>query len=118
LVLEAQDVQVEKPAAGTAVAVFRGEHDLTSKDAVEALLGTLVEENELLVADFSHALFIDAAMLRVLRNAGHEAERQGHTFRLQLATAPIVRRVFEVSGILEELDVAATRDQALERGAR
>jgi hypothetical protein len=37
---------------------------------------------------------------------------------VQLGTAHIVRRAFEVSGLLDVLDVAATREQALERRAQ
>lgn len=106
---------MEQPAPGIAVAVFEGEHDLFTKDAVEALLGSLAEDNDLVIADFSRAYFIDASILGVLRNAYDTAKERGRTFRLQLATAQIVHRAFEVSGLLDELDVAPTREQALER---
>lgn len=112
-----EDVQVDKPVPGTAVAEFKGEHDLMTRDATEELLGSLVKENDLVVADFSRAYFVDAAILRLLLNADRVAKRNGRAFCLQLGTTPIVRRVFEASGILEELDVVATREQALERRA-
>ena len=54
-----QDVQVERPRAGAAVVVFTGEHDLSTSEPVEALLGSLIEENELVVVDFSEAEFVD-----------------------------------------------------------
>ena len=88
-----------------------------TRDATEELLGSLVKENELVVADFSRAYFVDASILRLLLDAHHEAGRQKHAFCLQFGTTPIVRRIFEASGLLEELDVAATREHALERRA-
>ena len=108
-----QDVRVEQPAPGTAVAVFVGQHDLVTRDAVSRLLFSLLEENELVVVDFSAAYFVDGAMLEVLHSVDREAERRGRTFRLQLGTAPIVRRAFEISGLLEVLDCAPTREEAL-----
>jgi anti-anti-sigma factor len=113
-----RDVQVEQPAPGTAVAVFEGEHDFVTREAVEALLGSLAQANDLVIADFSRAYFVDAAILGVLRNADRAAKDRGGTFRVQLGTAHIVRRAFEVSGLLDVLDVAATREQALERRAQ
>ena len=46
-----QDVQVERPRPGAAVVVFTGEHDLSTSKPVEALLGSLIVENELVVVD-------------------------------------------------------------------
>lgn len=43
-----------------------------------------------------------------------EADERGHTFRLQLNTADIVRRAFEVSGLLNFFEVVPTREAALE----
>jgi hypothetical protein len=43
------------------------------------------------------------------------AKRLGASFRLQTGTATIVRRALEVSGILEALDVANSRQEALAR---
>ena len=43
-----------------------------------------------------------------------EADARGHTIRLQLNTADIVRRAFEISGLLSVFEVASTRKAALE----
>lgn len=111
------DVQVERPAPRTAVVTFSGEHDLGTKESVEALLDSLVEENDLVVADFSRARFVDAAMIGALLDADLAARTRGSTFRLQLGTLPIVRKAFEVCGLLERLDCATTREEALRKSA-
>ncbi len=111
-----QDVQVERPRAGAAVVVFTGEHDLSTSEPVEALLGSLIEENELVVADFSEAEFVDSSTIFALVKSHRAAGEQGRTFRLQLGTAPIVEKAFELSGMLQVLDCSPTREEALRNG--
>lgn len=108
------DVVVEQPAPRAAVAVFSGEHDLATKGQVHELLTSLVYDNELVVADLSGAQFVDSSTLGVLMAMRGEADERGHTFRLQLNTADIVRRAFEVSGLLNFFEVVPTREAALE----
>jgi anti-anti-sigma factor len=109
-----EEVRVERPAPGTAVVAFAGEHDLATKDLVEALLESLVDENELVVADFSEAAFVDSATMRVLLNADMAARIRGRRFRLQLGTAAIVRTAFELSGLLLRIECAHSRADALQ----
>jgi anti-sigma B factor antagonist len=108
-----QDVEVERPRAGAAVVVFTGEHDLSTSESVEALLGSLIEENELVVVDFSEAEFVDSSTIHTLVKSHRAAGERGGTFRLQLGTAPIVHKAFELSNVLEVLDCAPTREEAL-----
>jgi anti-sigma B factor antagonist len=110
------DVRVERPTVGTAVVTFTGEHDLASRDDLTALLESLVEENDLVVADFSEALFVDSTMLYVLVNADAAARARGRKLRLQLGQAAIVRTVFELSGLTKRLECVSSREEAL-RGA-
>ena len=63
-----EDVSVEQSAPNTVVAIFSGEHDLATKTEIRELLSSLIEENELVVADFSHAQFVDSSILNVLRD--------------------------------------------------
>jgi len=113
-----EDVQVERPADGTAVVVFSGEHDLATKDEVTNLLESLLREDDLLVADFSSASFVDSAMLGVLLATNEQARELGKTFRLQLGTAAIVRRAFEICGVFAVIERVATREEALAPGER
>jgi anti-anti-sigma factor len=110
-----EDVQVERPAERTAVVVFSGEHDMASKEDVRSLVGSLLSESDLLVADFSSALFVDSSMLNVLLDTNEQARQLGKTFRLQLGTAAIVRRAFEICGVFEAIERVATREEALGR---
>ena len=107
------DVQVEQPASGTVVAVFSGEHDLATRDEITELLTSLVDANELVVADLSDAQFVDSSILHVLTNVNNDAQAKGRSFRLQLGTADIVRRAFEISDLFAILDIVPTREAAL-----
>jgi anti-anti-sigma factor len=107
------DVQVERPAPGAAVVVFAGEHDLATRSEVRDLLGSLVLSDELIVADFSSAEFVDSTILGVLLDTNQRALELGKSFRLQLNTAAIVRRAFEVCGLFEAMEHAKTREEAL-----
>ena len=111
-----QDLTVEQPRDGAAVVVFSGEHDLATANAVESMLDSLVQENQLVVADFSEAEFIDSSTLNALVRTARIAEERGTGFRLQLGTAAIVERAFQLSGVLDVLDCAPTREEALRNG--
>jgi anti-anti-sigma factor len=110
-------VHVERPAVGTAVVTFRGEHDLATRDDLTALLDSLIEENDLVVTDFSQAQFVDSTTMYVLVNADAAARARGRKLRLQLGTAAIVRTAFELSGLTKRLDCVHSREDALRNGA-
>jgi anti-anti-sigma factor len=107
------EVHVEYPTPGSVVVNFNGEHDLVTRDDIAQLLESLIEQHELVVADFSEALFVDSTILHVLVNADATARCKGRTFRLQLGTAAIVHRAFELSGLTTRLDCVQTREGAL-----
>jgi anti-anti-sigma factor len=112
-----EDVRVEQPKAGAAVVVFTGEHDIYTSKPLEALLGSLVERNEIVVGDFSEAEFVDSATIFVLVKTHGAATQRGSTFRLQLGTAPIVKRAFQLSGVLDVVDCVVSREEALRNEA-
>ena len=113
-----EDVQVERPADGTAVVVFSGEHDLATEHEVREILHSLVRWEKLIVADFSSASFVDSSMLGVLLDANEQARELGKTFRLQLGTAAIVHRAFEICGVFAAIQRVTTREEALVPGER
>jgi anti-anti-sigma factor len=107
------DVEVLRPRAGAAVVVLTGEHDLATRDGLHEVVFSLLETQELVVADLSTVQFVDSSTLGVLVSAERQASAAGKQFRLQLGTEPIVRRILEISGLLSILDCYPTRDEAL-----
>lgn len=113
MVTTLRDVHLEHPRPGTAVAVFSGEHDLATKGEVQALLTSLLDHHDLVVADFSSAEFIDSSILHVVLETDKQARERQRTFRLQLGTADIVRVAIKASGLEKVFDIAPTREAAL-----
>jgi anti-anti-sigma factor len=111
-----QDLTVQQPREGAAVVVFSGEHDVATAEAVKTMLDSLVKQNELVVADVSEAEFVDSSTLNALLRTARIAQERGVCFRVQLGTAAIVERAFQVSGALKVLDCVPTREEALRNG--
>lgn len=108
-----RDVQVLRPSAGQAVVELTGEHDLESKEPLRRLFSSLIEENDLVVVDLSEAEFIDSSVLHSLVTANQLAQARGSRFRLQLGTAAIVEKALELSGLLDHIECAPDREQAV-----
>jgi anti-sigma B factor antagonist len=117
MVVPLEDVQVASPQAGVAVVSVANELDVATQTAFSALLHALVRQNELVVVDFSEALFIDSSTLNVLLSAHKFALERGTRLRLQLGDECVVKRTFEITGLLEELSWAASREEALNGSA-
>ena len=111
-----QDVRVECPRVDAAVVAFTGEHDLMTANRIQTLLVSLVEQNDLVVADFSEAEFVDSSVISALFRTNAATQRSGSSFTLQLGTAPVVKRAFELSGILSHLSCTESREDALNGG--
>ena len=110
-----QDVSLEAAAPGTTVVVFSGEHDLASAPEVRELLDSRLQQDDLLVADFSSAQFVDSSILGVVLDTQARALELGKVFRLQLRTTDIVQRAFEIAGVFTVVEHVTTRDEALRR---
>ena len=110
-------IQITSPDVGIAVMSFTDEHDLATKSELSALLHGLVRQNELVVADFSQALFVDSSTLNVVVSAHKLALHRGTGFTVQLEDGGAIQRTFEISGLLKAIKWASTREEAL-NGAR
>jgi anti-anti-sigma factor len=108
-----EEVQVTSPRPRVAVVSFTGEHDLATCIPTSELLDSLLRTSDLVVADVTEARFVDSSMLSVLVDAHRLAGEQGKAFRIQLGEDAVVKRTFELSGVLETIPWAASRDAAL-----
>jgi anti-anti-sigma factor len=111
------DMEVLSPSPGAAVVECTGEHDMTTREEVDRLFGLLIAENELVVIDVSEARFIDSSFVNNILKADRLARQQEKLLRLQIGTLPIVRRVLEISGVIEKLECVGTREEALRPAA-
>jgi len=107
------DVTVSQPGESITVIALHGEHDLATASEMCVLLDDAISGSNLVVVDVTSAQLIDSSFLHNLVKAHRGAQTRGSRFVLQMGTAPIVRRALEVSGLLEELECASSRDEAL-----
>ena len=109
------DVIVSRPRGGVALVELQGEHDSCTEAEFGRLLTQLTVDNRLVVVDVSGAKLIDSSVLHNLVKADQHARAVGARLVLQMGTASIVRQALEVSGLLEHLDWAGSREEALSR---
>jgi anti-anti-sigma factor len=100
-----------------AILTLRGEHDMATADQLAGELRRLIRVGEQVIVDLSVVEFIDSSVLNALCTADRLAAERGSTFTLQIGSASGVRKVLEVSGILDQLSWAGSRDEAI-RAAR
>jgi len=99
--------------SGVIVVEIVGEHDLAERDTIQNLFLNLISANALLVVDLSEATFIDSSFLNVLVKAHRQAEAVGCRMRVQVGPSALIRKVLEVSDLVEYLDCVRDRDEAL-----
>jgi anti-anti-sigma factor len=107
------DVAVSSPRPRAAVIELKGEHDLTTRDELDDLVCSLVRVNDVVVVDITTAQFIDTSVLTTLLRGDRLARRHGKKLRLQTGITPVVRKALESSGVLQLVETARTRDEAL-----
>jgi len=110
-----QDVELIRPFSNTAILALHGEHDTATKGEFARLLSDEIGANDLVVVDVSDADFVDSTFLHNLVKADRLASARGSRFVLQMGTARIVRSAIEFSGLLDVLECAHSRDEALSR---
>ena len=115
--MASSEYQVLYPRAGAAVVALQGEHDLASAPTLRHCLTVLLESNDLVVVDLTEVAFVDSSILGVLIRVDQSAKNAAKQFRLQLGTEPIVMRILELSGLMDVLSCAPTRDAALDPGS-
>ena len=114
--MRADDVRIEHPNTGAVVVVLMGEHDVSTSPRLESLLASLLAEHGLVVVDVSEVEFLDSSVINGLVDAKRAASEQRHPceFRVQVGTEAIVHRILEITGVLDLLECAPTRELALD----
>jgi len=92
------------------------EHDIYTAPKLRDRLSELLETGPGVVIDLSGASFVDSSILGALLNARQRAVdgKKGFAVCLSPGSDPAVRRVFEMTGLLETLPVLPDLDRAVE----
>jgi anti-anti-sigma factor len=106
-------IDVHWPKPQIALLVLGGEHDLDSAPLVERAIGEALLTCSHLIVDLSQAQFIDSSIINLLVQVKREADAKDCRFNLVMGTAPGVKRVLEICGVLPALNHVTTVDAAL-----
>jgi anti-sigma B factor antagonist len=99
---------------GGTVLALEGEHDLSTAPAIREALDVAIA-NGAVIIDLTRATFVDSSILGVVLDARRRCAEDGKGFAVSLGDSghDSVRRVLEVTGLLDELPVHESRELAI-----
>jgi anti-anti-sigma factor len=110
-------VEVDTPLPSVAVIVLKGEHDLASVPQVREAIGSQLEAGRNVVVDVTETLFVDLAIVKTLMDAREEAQGLGRRVVIEFGTTPVVRRLLELTALLDQFPHEDSRDKAIREAA-
>jgi anti-sigma B factor antagonist len=114
--VESNRIELDRNNNGVVVVVVAGEHDVYTAPSLRDQIQSVIEERAAFVIDLTPATFVDSSILRVLLEARRQAEETGLGFAVALGNGegPGVRRILEVTGLMNVFPVLANREEALQ----
>jgi anti-anti-sigma factor len=100
-----------RECGGRLVVALSGEVDATNAEGSAALIATVAARVPSLIVDLTGLKFIDCAGTRALAAAARRVRQAGGGLVLA-APAPLVLRVLDLTGLMTEVPVCATVDEA------
>ena len=107
------EVRLERPSASVSVIQLIGEHDLATKTQIADALDAAFASGDSVAVDLTSADFIDSSTLHVLVAASRRATEGGRGFSIVIGSNDAIRQVFELTGLLTQLDAAASVEAAI-----
>ena len=106
-------ISVVPETDGIVAVCLKGEFDIATERVLGDQVDRALERGDNLILDLSEATFIDSSVIGVLMRAVKVAGGRKQTMVLQLGTASIVERVFEITRIEQVLPRAHDRQEAV-----
>lgn len=91
-----------------------GEHDVTSAAAVREQLSRIATSGGGLVVSMMQTTFFDSSIVHALFDVDREMRDHDRQLVLHVATAPIVRRVLDISMLSEAVPCTSSLTEAVE----
>jgi anti-anti-sigma factor len=115
----APDTSVKTEVHGdVTVIALVGDHDVASVTQVRAQLDAVATSGGGLVVSLMETTFFDSSVVHALFDANGQLEENDRQLVLHVATAPIVSRVLEISGLNAALPSSGSLDEAIELARR
>jgi anti-anti-sigma factor len=107
-------IRVEHDARGVSVIVLAGEHDMeTAAEVTDALEGARAS-GDALVVDVTELQFADSSIVHAILYGFERAQRPPRrAYVVQIGTAAIVERLFDLTGVLDAVPHAEERETAV-----
>jgi anti-sigma B factor antagonist len=114
--VESNRIELDRNNDGLVVVVVTGEHDVYTAPSLRDQIQSVIDERAPFVVDLTPATFVDSSILRVLLEARRQAEESGLGFAVALGNGegPGVRRILEVTGLMNVFPVLGSREEALQ----
>jgi anti-sigma B factor antagonist len=114
--VESNRIELDRNNDAVVVVVVTGEHDVYTAPSLRDQIQSVIEEKAPFVIDLTPATFVDSSILRVLLEARRQAEESGLGFAIALGNGegPGVRRILQVTGLMNVFPVLANREEALQ----
>ena len=103
--------------AGVALIRLVGEHDMATVVDLGEEIDEHVAARDGVVVSLMEAEFIDSTVIRTLYRSDNALRKQGRRLVLHVATASIVQRLLEVSGLGATLPCTGSLDEAFRLAA-
>lgn len=100
------------------VVALVGDHDVASVTEVRAQLDAVAASGSGLVVSLMETTFFDSSVVHALYGANGKLIEHDRQLVLHVATAPIVRRVLEVSGLQTAVPTTGSLREAIELARR
>jgi anti-anti-sigma factor len=111
--IERGTITIENVRPGVRVVGLRGSHDMVTAHELEEVLKDALRSGDGVVLDLSETTFLDSTVLHALVAAARLGQLAKREVVLQFGTFEPIRRIFEITRLLELFDCASTREQAL-----
>jgi anti-sigma B factor antagonist len=112
--MEELGTRIETQTHGdVAVVSLVGEHDLATAETVRAQLQASVESGGGLVVSLMKTEFCDSTVVKALFHADEQLREREQRLVLHVATASIVRRMLDVSGLGDAVPCTGSLEEAI-----
>lgn len=113
--MRAGRVEVNSQESGVDVVVLLGEHDLGTADELRAAFNSAFDSGRAVAVDMSGTEFIDSSIVAVLVQCGKADDPDAPPVVMSISeqTSASVRRVIELTGLGEHMQIVGGMDEAM-----